>query len=96
MSLSLPPRKAPDACCAVRRREPDDAEQRLSVTKKTDPRTKKGGARREPAKERIRTGTGENHFDTWLDEKLRTAYSSVLDEPIPDDLLRLLQQRLKD
>ena len=66
------------------------------MTKKTDTRTKSGGVRRERGKEGARTGTSENHFDLWLDEKLRTAYSSVLDEPIPDDLLRLLQQRLKD
>lgn len=35
-------------------------------------------------------------FDHWLEDRLRNAYSSVLDEPIPDDLLRLLQQKLKD
>ena len=35
-------------------------------------------------------------FDNWLDEKLRSAYSSVLEEPIPDDLIRLIQEKLKD
>jgi hypothetical protein len=38
----------------------------------------------------------EDVFDRWLADKLRNAYSSVLEEPIPDDLLRLLQQKLKD
>ncbi len=35
-------------------------------------------------------------FDTWLENKLKTAYSSVLEEPIPEDLIRLLTQKLKD
>lgn len=35
-------------------------------------------------------------FDRWLEDKLRNAYSSVLEEPIPEDLLKLLHQRLKD
>jgi len=35
-------------------------------------------------------------FDRWLETKLRMAYSSVLDEPVPEDLIRLLQQKLKD
>jgi len=38
----------------------------------------------------------EDVFDRWLAEKLRNAYSSVLEEPIPEDLLRLLEQKLKD
>ena len=38
----------------------------------------------------------ESAFDRWLEDKLRNAYSSVLDEPIPDDLLRILQQKLRD
>jgi hypothetical protein len=35
-------------------------------------------------------------FDSWLETKLRSAYSSVLDEPIPEDLIQLLNQKLKD
>ena len=35
-------------------------------------------------------------FDHWLEDKLRNAYSSVLEEPIPDDLLKLLHTKLKD
>ncbi len=42
------------------------------------------------------TGSGKATLDTWLDTKLRNAYSSVLDEPIPDDLIQLLHQKLKD
>ena len=43
--------------------------------------------------------TGERDaagFDSWLETKLRVAYSSVLDEPIPDDLIELIAQKLKD
>jgi hypothetical protein len=39
---------------------------------------------------------GEPAFDNWLEKRLRTAYASVLDEPIPEDLIRLLSQKLKD
>ena len=43
------------------------------------------------------TGNGGGAgFDSWLETKLRMAYSSVLDEPVPEDLIRLLQQKLKD
>jgi hypothetical protein len=35
-------------------------------------------------------------FDSWLESKLRTAYSSVLDEPIPEDLIQLISQKLGD
>ena len=35
-------------------------------------------------------------FDLWLEDKLRNAYSSVLEEPIPEDLLKLLHKKLKD
>ena len=42
-----------------------------------------------------RAGEGDA-FDRWLEDKLRTAYSSVLEEPIPEDLLKLLDQKLKD
>lgn len=41
-------------------------------------------------------GGGTGGFDSWLETKLRTAYSSVLDEPIPDDLIQLISQKLKD
>jgi hypothetical protein len=42
------------------------------------------------------TNGGTAGFDSWLENKLRTAYSSVLDEPIPDDLIQLISQKLKD
>jgi hypothetical protein len=35
-----------------------------------------------------------DRFDTWLDGKLKSAYGSVLNEPIPDDIMKLLEQEL--
>lgn len=31
-------------------------------------------------------------FDGWLDVRLKTMYDSVLGEPLPDEILNLLQQ----
>jgi hypothetical protein len=33
-------------------------------------------------------------FERWLDRKLKTVYGSVLQEPIPQDLIDLLRQKL--
>jgi hypothetical protein len=33
-------------------------------------------------------------FERWLDRKLKSAYSSVLEEPIPQDILDLLKKKL--
>jgi hypothetical protein len=54
--------------------------------------------RKEPRRESKSTnGNGSTAgFDSWLENKLRTAYSSVLDEPIPEDLIELISQKLKD
>ena len=49
-----------------------------------------------PSPNRAAGDGGSDAFDHWLEDKLRNAYSSVLEEPIPDDLLKLLQQKLKD
>ena len=58
------------------------------------PRQKTG---RQPAGSQPKTDNRETaKFDNWLEDKLRNAYSSVLDEPIPEDLIRLLSEKLKD
>jgi hypothetical protein len=50
------------------------------------------GQRKTPA-----TGANsDNLFDQWLETKLRSAYSSVLDEPLPEDLIKLVNDKLKD
>jgi hypothetical protein len=41
-------------------------------------------------------GDGETFFNEWLETRLRSAYSSVLDEPIPEDLIRLINEKLRD
>jgi len=54
--------------------------------------------RRQPGQKAAarQAGSGGGAFDSWLETKLRSAYSSVLDEPIPEDLIQLLNQKLKD
>ena len=52
--------------------------------------------RKDPRKPSKPTNGGAAGFDSWLENKLRTAYSSVLDEPIPEDLIQLISQKLKD
>jgi Anti-sigma factor NepR len=52
--------------------------------------------RKEPRKQGKSGAGGTAGFDNWLETKLRTAYSSVLDEPIPEDLIELLSQKLND
>jgi hypothetical protein len=37
---------------------------------------------------------GREPFERWLDTKLKNVYGSVLAEPIPDDLINLLREKL--
>lgn len=57
---------------------------------------KQKSGRKEPRRQSESGNGGTGGFDSWLETKLRTAYSSVLDEPIPDDLIQLISQKLKD
>jgi hypothetical protein len=52
--------------------------------------------RKEPRGQKKTADGGAAGFDSWLENKLRTAYSSVLDEPIPEDLIELLSRKLND
>jgi hypothetical protein len=52
--------------------------------------------RKAPRQRAAHSGGQGGGFDSWLETKLRSAYSSVLDEPIPEDLIQLLHQKLKD
>ena len=38
----------------------------------------------------------DTFFNDWLETRLRSAYSSVLDEPIPEDLIQLVNEKLRD
>ncbi len=60
------------------------------MEKKLNPRQK------DPRAGRTASSGGDAVFDDWLEDKLKVAYSSVLEEPIPDDLIRLISQKLKD
>ena len=51
---------------------------------------------REPREQKRLGDRDAAGFDSWLETKLRVAYSSVLEEPIPEDLIQLLSQKLKD
>jgi hypothetical protein len=43
----------------------------------------------------VQSGNGDMApFERWLDRKLKTVYGSVLEEPIPQDLLDLLKSKL--
>jgi hypothetical protein len=52
-----------------------------------------GKPRKQPDRPKKSPAPGDR-FDTWLDGKLKTAYGSVLNEPIPDDIMKLLEQEL--
>lgn len=52
--------------------------------------------RKEPRSQKKLSDNDAVGFDSWLENKLRSAYSSVLDEPIPEDLIELLSKKLKD
>lgn len=51
--------------------------------------------KRKPAAKERRSNEQDSEFDAWLDVQLKSLYSSVLNEPIPEDMLKLLQQRTK-
>ena len=57
---------------------------------------KQKSGRKEPRRPKNLGANGTAGFDSWLENKLRTAYSSVLDEPVPDDLIQLISQKLND
>jgi hypothetical protein len=42
----------------------------------------------EPGKRRARGGTDER----WLERKIRDMYQEVVDEPVPDDILKILNR----
>jgi hypothetical protein len=66
------------------------------VEKKHNPGRKASRNPRTPKPATKKPTENDALFDTWLENKLKTAYSSVLEEPIPEDLIRLLTQKLKD
>lgn len=51
--------------------------------------------KRKPAATERRSNEQESEFDAWLDVRLKSLYSSVLNEPVPEDMMKLLQKRTK-
>ncbi len=43
-----------------------------------------------------RAPRADERFNHWLDQKLRHLYESELSEPVPDDMLRLLDRLESD
>ena len=59
--------------------------------------TVSGGAGGKPARRGERAGkNGDEAFDIWLQRGLHQLYDSVAKEPIPDDLLKLIEQDRSD
>ena len=45
-----------------------------------------------PSAERARKGTPDAAFDLWLQRGLHAMYDDIAKEPIPEELLRLIDQ----
>ena len=60
--------------------------------------TKSGGVgdRPTPRLDRTRGGGDAEAFDIWLQRGLHQLYDSVAKEPVPDELLRMIEQDLSD
>ncbi len=54
--------------------------------------TKSGGAGGKPARRAGRAEKGDEAFDVWLQRGLHQLYDSVAKEPIPHELLKLIEQ----
>jgi len=57
--------------------------------------SKPGSAGKRPA-HRTRGGDDAEAFDIWLQRGLHQLYDSVAREPIPDELLKMIEQDLSD
>jgi hypothetical protein len=55
-----------------------------------DDSSKAGGGR--PPSDRPAPKTGERPFDMWLQKQLHAMYDEITNEPLPDDLLNLIDK----
>ena len=55
-----------------------------------DDTSKAGGGR--PPSDRPASKTGERPFDMWLQKQLHAMYDEITNEPLPDDLLNLIDK----
>lgn len=66
------------------------------------PDPEQGTARRKsglasPAAERRRARAGDDpHFKYWIDDYLRETYTNILNEPIPDEILDIINRGSKE
>jgi hypothetical protein len=56
------------------------------VSEQSSARKRKPAARAEPA------GAADPEFDNWLDVRIKSIYDSVLQEPLPEEIMKLLGQ----
>ena len=66
----------------IRARQPKGA--------RPDDRAPAGMPPKRPATERL--GTDDEAFDLWLRQSLHAAFDAVAAEPIPDDILRMIEE----
>jgi hypothetical protein len=64
----------------------DQAENGVSATEEGDDPSNRSKSGRD------RKGTPDAAFDTWLQRGLHAMYDDIAREPIPDELLRLIEQ----
>jgi hypothetical protein len=68
-----------------------------SLPARTMSKAKSGSADDAPAPRGARSGKGNDEaFDVWLQQGLHKLYDSVASEPVPDELLKLIEQDLAD
>jgi hypothetical protein len=48
--------------------------------------------KRKPAAKAPPAGGADPEFDNWLDVRIKSIYDSVLQEPLPEEILKLLEQ----
>ena len=53
------------------------------------------GVSRESKKTKAKAGKGERAFDEWLNRGLHDLYDEVVREPVPPDLLKLIEEDRK-
>jgi hypothetical protein len=47
--------------------------------------------KRKPAERAARPDDKDPEFEPWLDGRLKSMYDTVLNEPLPDEILKLLK-----
>ena len=47
--------------------------------------------KRKPAAQAKRPDTNDAEFEPWLDGRLKSMFDTVLNEPLPDEILKLLK-----